>query len=904
MTTQAIQLADLRRLADAEAPDLVAAILAFVAQGEPARDEALPDDATTLEMLRAALKQAGQQWDKKQRRAQAHAAWQRYLAQPADRIAPRLGLADLVVALYDKKTPAARGALLVLAEEAPLVWGLWGGLKRVFKRAEADLDAEVYAALAVRFDVAGAGYGSHGDVSRGTLVYLRRRAARTVRLLGKASLELYPAFAVEMLRRYPQQAQLWSSVVAGRIVAHSSKKWGAPANLPKDKKFRPPYLDAWKRGPDPLLLLVETCGSDMAASFAILGLRELFPEAVRKQSPAWLGRLAFRKLAAVHDFLVETLEGSPELHQGKLAGLGLKEAVLRLLVSPSAKARTYAIEYARGHAADMPTAQLVELLEEAASYPDTIKLVVALITARPVRALGVRTLGRLLRYGPSRKWATAVLDAEIDKKDIGEEFLADMLFDDDREPSAWAQRHIDKKLAPTELPVAFWLRVLGDARLEDSYGIADFACKRLAKYPLTSLPGDWLLDALGRDDVGGHVTAWLEKADRLPPSLDLERIRGLVFDPAKRHVAFHLLGNPKIVPVRDVGLPWLLALARRADPTLHEWAHRYLLQHAKPGDFAEGKADAAGGATRLFALATGAKEPEAIRAFAQLYLRCHHPELAKVQPESGQHGIEPAIPRLAYTEERVWPCLWDVRPDVRRFGVALARVELRRWGAMARVYELAESSAKEVRNLAYDALVSAGERDADPAFSLHLDELDAAPIFSMTESRKRSTRDVAMDLIRKHYGRLGGAERLSWLMQSADREVRLFAVRLLWDRHRPRGIPADWRPPRGTLETTEPFRDAEALRAVLRRLLYMVPPVRSLEQLDRARAKKVSASVAKRHVVDLVRDLAVEDADFAQIVAPVLGEFTGSVAKGEWQACLAALMRLRAAHGIAIEGLV
>ena len=359
------------------------------------------------------------------------------------------------------------------------------------------------------------------------------------------------------------------------------------------------------------------------------------------------------------------------------------------------------------------------------------------------------------------------------------------------------------------------------------------------------------------------------------------------------------------MPPRDVGIPWLLALARRADPALHEWAHRYLLVNVKPEMFSDGKPGMSAGVARLFALAAGPKEPEAIRAFAQLYLRLHHPVLGKREAEAKQYGIKPAIPREAYTEERVWPCLFDARADVRRFGVSLTRVELRRWGAEARVYELAESNAKEVRNVAYDALFQAGEPDADPDLALRLEDLDAAQIFSMTESRRRPTRDAGMDLIRKHYGRIGGAERLGWLMQSADREVRLFAVRLLWERHRPRGIPAQWRLPEGkAIGSGEAFDDAETLRALLRRLLFMVPPTRSAEALDQARAKKLPASIAKRHVIEVVRDLGVLDAAFAEVVAPVLGEFTGSVAKGEWEACLAALMRLRAVHGLAVEGMV
>jgi hypothetical protein len=903
---QAIQLADLERLRDTDAPDLASAIAAFLEQGEPERTEPLPDDAMTLDALRAALAMAARRRDKEQRQVQAHEAWKRYLAQPADRIAPQMSLADLIVALYERNTPGARAAMLLVASEAPLVFGVWGGLKRVFKRAEKDLDAEVFAALAVRFDLAAAGLAGRTDVGRGTLIYVQRRAARWMRLLGKASLELYPDFAVEVLRRYPPNVQPWSATVAGRITSGSGKKWGAPVDLPKEKRFRAPYLEAWKKSPEPLMVLLETCQSDMAASFAILGLRELHPEMFRHLSTEWLARLAYRPLAAAHEFLVDLLEGSPQLHQGNIAALGLKEAVLRLLTSPSAKARKYAIDYARGQAADMPTERLIDLLEEAGRYQDTIAFVVSLLKARgPARSLGLVMLGRLLRFDASRAWAAASLEGEFDKREITEDFLADALFDDHDAPPRWARQFIEGKLAPTELPVGFWIRLLEDPRLREHAGVGAFACTKLALYPITSVAGDWLLAAIGRDDIGPKIAAWLEKAEALPPSLDLERIRGLVFDPAKRQVAFTILGNPKIVAPRDVGIPWLLSLARRADASLHEWAHRYLLTHVKPDQFAEGKPSVSSGVAHLFALASAPKQPEAMRAFAQLYLRCHHPKLGKREAETKEYGIKPAVPRDAYTEERVWPCLLDLRADVRRFGVAIARAELRRWGAAPRVYELAESSAKEVRNLAYDALFQAGEPDADPDLAVSLDELDAAQIFSMTESRRRPTRDAGMDLIRKHYARLGGAERLGWLMQSADREVRLFAVRLLWEKHRPRGIPSTWRPPEGkSLETGEAFKDAEALRALLRRLLFMVPPPRSNEALDKARAKKLPASVAKQHVIEVVRDLGVADAGFAQIVAPVLGEFTGSVAKGEWQACLAALLRLRDAHGLAVEGMV
>jgi hypothetical protein len=96
-----------------------------------------------------------------------------------------------------------------------------------------------------------------------------------------------------------------------------------------------------------------------------------------------------------------------------------------------------------------------------------------------------------------------------------------------------------------------------------------------------------------------------------------------------------------------------------------------------------------------------------------------------------------------------------------------------------------------------------------------------------------------------------------------------------------------------------------ALQSFLRYVLFGLPGGRAAEARDEALSKRrMPASVAKRHVIEVVRDLALEDAAFAALVAPVLAESTGSIAKGEWQACLAALLRLQRAHpGVAIEGI-
>lgn len=910
---KAIDISDVERLIRVAAPDLPNVIETYLAQFAPQDEEEYDDDGElivrekeevpegtiTLDVLRTQLQQAARKREKKQRQVEAFDAWKRYLAQDAKWIAPQLQLAEMIAALYDKcDDAAARVALVGIIAHAPYAFGVWGGIKRVLKRAEADFDAEIFGAINARLDTD----GDLADVSRGTQIYMRKRAWRYLRSLGKGAPELYPQFCVEVLRRFPEGS--YSSLLGDRISYHRAKKWGGWKPEKKNAKFRAPYVDAWKRSADPLLLLLETCSSDFAASFAIDGLKDLFPDVLRNATPEWLARLTTRKLESAHDLVVETLEASPEFHQGKLKGLGLHDAVLSLLDSPSEKARKYAIEYARAHATDMPAERLADLLESDNS--ETVKFAAGMLTSRKARDLGAPMLARLLRYDPSRKFAAAALESEFDKKEIGQDILADLLLSEDDEQSDWAQKFIKKHYQPKELPIAFWIRVIDDKRFRDSDAYdTSYPVEKLREHAIADVPADWLFDALSRGDIGDEIVEWLQKADALPSNIDVERLKGMVFDPSKRSAVLTVLGNIKLVRPQSLGLSWLLALARRADPQLHEWAHRYLLQHMKPEHFADGKPDAAAGTARLFQLALGAKEPEAVRQFAQTYLRCHHPVIGKEEPETKQFGIKPALARTAYTMELLWPALWDNRADVRKFAATIARVELRKWGAQSRVYELGESPAKEVRNIAYDALMQAGEPDAPKDLALTVDELDPAQIFSMTESRKRSTRDVAMELIRKHYARIGGAERLGWLMQSADREVRLFAVRLLWEKHRPRSIPKSWHPAKGTIDLGDgEFADVRALRDLLRRLLFMIPPLRSAEALDKKRVRKLPASVAKLHVIEIVRDFGMTDAAFAALVAPVLGEFTGSMAKGEWSACLAALVAFRGAHGLAIEGMV
>jgi hypothetical protein len=488
----------------------------------------------------------------------------------------------------------------------------------------------------------------------------------------------------------------------------------------------------------------------------------------------------------------------------------------------------------------------------------------------------------------------AALDEGFATGEVPADFLVDMIVGNPQQ-RAWATEWFKAKYKPGELGPDVWKLALADRRCAENYQANGVVTTALSGYTAASLGADWLLDALQKP--GGPQTVAntvLRRAESLP-GLDVEKVKGLVFNPAHRPLALAILGNTKIVRPRDLGLGWLLALARRPDPSLHEFAHRYLLQFMTPADFE--------GTDRLFALATGEKEPEPVRAFAQTYLRCHHPAIGPEQPESKALQLTPQVPREAYTAEKIWTLFGDMRADVRRFAITIARAELRRWNRHTSVYELTDSPYKEVRQVAYDALAKAGVAGADPASTLTPEELSPAGVFAMTESRVRETREVGVELVRKHYTRLGGVSRLAWLMESADRTVRLVAVKLLWEKHRPRHLPEGWKPKSGSApEDAGRFGDVDAMRDFLRRTMFGLPPGREREPGEASGlTRRVSAGDAKRNLVEVIRDLGVEDEAFARVAAPVFLEFTGAFAKGEWQACLSALMTLRHAHPAVIS---
>jgi hypothetical protein len=635
--------------------------------------------------------------------------------------------------------------------------------------------------------------------------------------------------------------------------------------------------------------------------WAILSLRADHPLTLRAVEPAWLARLGRRPLAAVHGFVVALLRESPDLHQSRLRELGLHDVVVSFLRSESPEARAYALEYAAAHAPDLAIDDLVGLIEDGEA--DVAKFASARLEAMAPRQLGIRVVLRLLAESAA-PWAAQKLANGFMPADMDAELFVETSARGSEAFNALIKFWNDKQ---TTIPAAYWRALVDDERFEQwsLRKIAQTAFGELGKRTAKDIGVAWIQKSLENRSRTDTIGRWLAAGMLSGDELDVEWLKGLVGKPRLRETALKLLGDRRRVAPSRIGLGWLLDLTRSTDAALAQFAQRMLLESFEPGDFSAGAggagADKADGVARLWQLAAGPKSPEPVRTFAATYLKAHHPDLGPRLAEAKALGIKPRLRHADYPLATVRPLLFDDRADVRRLAAAIAGEELVRWNDRALVYELAGAQHKEPRGLGAEllmGLVVEGDVRRVPAAWL-----DGRQLFQLAESPHKAAREVALTLIRRLYDQVGGAERLTWLMDSPERDVRLFAVRLFWDRHRPKPWPLDLVPRKaiGAVIGTERFADLPALQQFARTVLFGLPPGRIgerdpvIEGAPRPE-RALPASVAKRRMIEALRDVALEDVELARAVAPVLHEMSESLAKGEWQASVQALTSLRTHH--------
>lgn len=307
-----------------------------------------------------------------------------------------------------------------------------------------------------------------------------------------------------------------------------------------------------------------------------------------------------------------------------------------------------------------------------------------------------------------------------------------------------------------------------------------------------------------------------------------------------------------------------------------------------------------------------------ISKFAIQYLRYHHPELClKLTDRPVDPGSE--IPHSFATFKQFKPLFNHANPPLRNLALDYAHYEFARWNpSVADLLVLTESKYSDVREFVSKALTEEASQE-NRRYRLDASLLPASEIYSFCEARSAHTRQLGMQLIQQHE-KFQLPEALFQLTESPDRELRSFVVRILWSLYRRYSTTAHWKPclpVMANLSSVDQAKreaalkklgsglpkhpdnlpaDHASLQQLLCRWLYEIPPGRMSTERLTTRLKPLSASQAKKALIETFRDLALEDVEFAHLVLPLFRNFTRSKGRMEQTACLVAVTRLQTVY--------
>ena len=326
-----------------------------------------------------------------------------------------------------------------------------------------------------------------------------------------------------------------------------------------------------------------------------------------------------------------------------------------------------------------------------------------------------------------------------------------------------------------------------------------------------------------------------------------------------------------------------------------------------------------GGCETLWAMLQDNKEGTPLSRFAIKYIRNHHPEICLAETD---RPVDPGseIPDEFLTFQAVEPLLGDARKPLRELALELCQFEFARMApSLDQLVELCQLPYPAVRKFAAESL-TVEPTPQNRRWRLDPETFEPEAVYQFCQSRDAETRAIGMKLIDLH-PRLREPEKLFALTESPDRNVRAFVIRSFWSLYRDRGVKQKWRPndpPAPELKKAKSaipekrFGDGapdrpEALPAshqrmqfLLRRMLFEIPPgrppINKGEEIGDLKIKPLPTRRAKILLIETIRDAAINDTEFAEVVLPVLREFMQSQGMSEHDACLVAVTRIENAH--------
>ena len=395
-------------------------------------------------------------------------------------LAARYKIHLILVALWEDslkgKNTYSRTILKQAIEALPLSYGVWKGLKRIYKEAENIHDYEIFGQIAAKVDAHRHDKTTHNGsdiaVSVATKTYMSLRAWRYLRNLGQQMPMGYIAAAVQVLASVddtmqvgnPEQAKSW---VLNHICFHNSLEYGvnrfhtqAPRKL-FDAKGRA-FADAWQRDSEPLIHLLAIAKNEAVRQFATDSLKHDFKIHLRDVSVSTLQYLSagYAHSNARDELLVWLLENAPHLEKSKFRALGLHEVVLKLLHSHYFAAYTYAIGYAKSYAPVLPLTTLL-LLAICDYKPVRSFAMETILSGDPVADIGVMGWGQLLDTDYHHDIASRQLSRHFTRHELTPDWFFERLTSHHRHSVSFAIHALPERYDATELGADYFIRIFG-----------------------------------------------------------------------------------------------------------------------------------------------------------------------------------------------------------------------------------------------------------------------------------------------------------------------------------------------------------------------------------------------------------------------------------------------------------
>ncbi|MBH0095533.1 BRCT domain-containing protein [Psychrobacter sp. NZS113] len=539
----------------------------------------------------------------------------------------------ILTALWEDGSAYSRTILKQAITALPVSYGVWKGLKRIYKQAEFSQDYEIFGQIAAKIDLQRFNQTANSAVSLATKTYMSLRAWRYLRQLGQQMPIGYIDAAVSVLASYEETMTAGSleqtnSWVLNHICFHNSLDYGVnrfSSRSPRklfDAKGRA-FAEAWQRDPEPLIELLAIAKNEAIRQFATDSLKHDFKTQLRDVSGATLQYLSAGQAhsKARDEMIVWLLENAPHFEKSKFQTLGLHQVVLQLLHSHYPAAYQYAIGYAKSYAQNLSLTELM-LLAMSDYEPVRVFAINSILSRDPVADIGVNGWGQLLDTEHHYQTASKQLSKHFTRRDLTPEWFFERLTSGRTHSVKFAIKKLPELYSAKELGTEYFIRVAQQLDIPEQQDFSayndsdcmDFALDQLRRLDLSQVNAAvWqmlLLHPLSQ----ATITDWFDEDVLSAATLDMSYWHALAYEPDwqvseyieqlksadtpiknwQKHLAFDeylaesvrdwLSDVRRFSPI-DLGFDWLMNLAHSDQALYREFAIERINKGFLPADF-------------------------------------------------------------------------------------------------------------------------------------------------------------------------------------------------------------------------------------------------------------------------------------------------------------------------------